>query len=370
MNQHFKLLFVDDEPNFLSGMRRQLYDRKNWELFCANDVQEAMDLLHEQDIDVVISDYNMPGKNGLDFLKEVKAHPDLKGLPFIILTGNAEHELKHQALEYGATDFLNKPIQREDLLARLASSLQLKRYQDELKQQNEVLDRRVRERTLQLSESRIDIIWRLAKAGEFRDEETGNHVVRVGAYCRTLAEKLNLDQQFIELVFLTAPLHDIGKIGISDTILLKPGKLTPEERTVMEEHCSIGSNIMTGNPKGIRIYTQWFGIESQQDPDAKPNPFIQMAADIAMNHHEKWDGSGYPRGLKGDEAPLEARMTAIADVFDALRSKRPYKPEFSIEKTMSIMRDGAGKHFDPDLFAVFEDAIDDFKEIHSTLKDD
>ena len=364
-----QILFVDDEPNFLDGLRRLLRPhRDEWTAHYANGADAALALLEETPIDLVVSDVTMPVRTGLDLLADIKAHPRLSNLPVVILTGNAETELKRRALDLGAADLLNKPVVLEDLLARIRNALRLKSYQDALFRQNEWLEKRVSERTRELEASRIDIIWRLAKAGEYRDEETGNHIMRVGTYSRVLADKLGLDATFCKLIYLTSPLHDIGKIGIPDNILLKPGKLTAEEFLQMQTHAAIGSEILIKEPRGVNHAFTWQdGTPLTALPNAA-NPITEMAASIALSHHEKWNGSGYPRALKGEQIPIEARIVAVADVYDALRSERPYKPPFSEEKTVSIITDSAGTHFDPAIYEAFSSLRTEFNAVYQEMK--
>jgi putative two-component system response regulator len=267
-----------------------------------------------------------------------------------------------------ATDLLTKPVHPEDLIARLRSALRMKDYQDQIKAYNADLEIKVAQRTAALESSRREILWRLAKAGESRDEETGNHVARVGCYGRAIAERLGLPGDFIEAIFLAGPLHDIGKIGIPDGILLKPGRLTPEERLIMEKHCVLGAEILSQEPKGMRPYFAWRGIDLQTI-SSDHNPVIDMAVNIALCHHEKWDGSGYPRTLQGQEIPMAARIIAIADVFDALCSRRPYKPPYPEETALEIMAQGVGNHFDPMVHQAFIDSLKEIRIIQTEFPD-
>ena len=361
-----RILFVDDEPNFLSGIRRMLWDNNaEWELLFAGSADEALELVAATVVDTIVSDVTMPGKDGLELLTELKSSPATSAIPVIILTGNAEVDLKRKALDLGATDLLSKPVEREDLIARLRSVLRLKNYQDELRAHNELLEYRVRERTRELESSRRDIIWRLAKAGEFRDKDTGEHVVRVALSSRILAAQLGLSQDVVETVFLTSPLHDIGKIGIPDVILLKRGKLTAEERTQVQRHCEIGASILLELPKGATYF-----LSNHEVPDHRPildaiEPIRKHAATIAMTHHERWDGTGYPNGLRGEEIPVVGRIVAVADLYDALRSSRPYKEAFDITKASLIMEDSVGTHIDPEIYAAFKRVQDELEEIRS-----
>jgi len=364
------ILFVDDEPNFLNGLRRMLREhRHEWEMHFAESADEALALTDKVEYDSVVSDVQMPGKTGFDLLIALRKGEATKAVPVVILTGNAEVDMKRKALQLGATDLLNKPVNTEDLVARIRSVLRLKTYQDELKNQNVILEQKVRDRTAELEFLHRDIVWRLAKAGELRDEETGDHVIRVANYCRILAEHLDLDKETVETIFLTAPLHDLGKIGIPDNILLKPGKLDAEEWRIMKTHAEIGSKVLLEEPKGMSDFIKYHGriFEGKCSPDV--DIIRNAAAIIALSHHEKWDGSGYPKGLVGEDIPLNGRIVALADVYDALRSDRPYKKAFSPEKTLAIIEEGAGSHFDPRIFEIFVKVRDEFEGIRQKYSD-
>ncbi|MFP6582145.1 MAG: HD domain-containing phosphohydrolase [Candidatus Hydrogenedentota bacterium] len=359
-----QVLFVDDEPNFLSGIKRMLRPyRDEWDLHFAGGVDEAVALVKQKTYDTIVSDVSMPVKSGLGLLTELSELNVFETTPVIILTGNAEADLKRRALDLGTTDLLNKPVAEEDLVARLNSTLRLKAYRDELQNQNEILEERVLERTADLERARRDIVWRLAKAGEYRDEETGDHVIRVALCSKLLAQALEMSEADIQMIFLTSPLHDVGKIGIPDNILLKPGKLTPEERTIMESHCAIGATILEEAPKGIDRFLELPGMDSPVPEVEERDGIRTMAKEIAMTHHEKWDGSGYPNALVGEDIPVSGQIVAIADVFDALRSTRPYKKAFTFDKTMELMRQGVGKHFAPRAFEAFETITHQFESV-------
>jgi len=361
-----KVLFVDDEPNFLAGLRRMLRgQRDQWELYFAGGADEALELVKREKIDTIVSDVNMPRKTGFDLLAALKGNEDTRDIPVIILTGNAENDLKRRGLDLGADDLLNKPVNMEDLTPRVRSALRIKEYEDRLREQNAILEQKVRERTAALEHSRQDIIWRLAKAGEFRDQDTGDHVLRVAACSRTLAEAMALDPQFCCALFISSPLHDIGKIGVPDGILFKPGKLTPEERQFMQRHCEIGAAILLEVPQEGK--SDRFGEAFRAGAGASAmnggDELRLLAAEVALCHHERWDGEGYPRGLSGHEIPLSGQIVAIADVYDALRSVRAYKPAFSVEQTLETMRAARETHFSPEVFDAFELVIETFETI-------
>jgi len=365
-----RILFVDDEPMCLQGFALMLREYKDvWELDFAQGAGEAAQKVLAADFDAVVSDYRMPGKNGFDLLTELRAQDKTKDIPFTIVTGVGDDRLKREALELGATDLLSKPVAPEDLIARIRNMLALKSYQDAMKAQNEILDQRVRERTAELEASRLDIIWRLAKAGEYRDEETGRHVARVGWYCRMLAAAMGSDPRFTDLIFLTSPLHDIGKIGIPDRILLKPGKLALDERMIMERHCLIGARILQEDPKTLDLFAAEPAVHALGREGAPSNPLLEMATVIALGHHERWDGAGYPQGLAGEAIPLASRIAALADVYDALISARPYKPAYPVEEALAIVREESGRHFDPAVCEAFEKTREELASVAARYAD-
>lgn len=366
--KHRRVLIVDDEPIVLDGLRRALHgEQESWELAFANSADQALSELALAEADVVVADVHMPGKDGFALLAELRRCERTQDLPVIILTGVHEPDLKRRALDLGATDLLTKPVDAEDLIARLRSALRLKSYQDSLKMQNELLERRVEQRTAELAESRLDIIWRLGKAAEFRDEAMGNHVVRVGCYCRLLGEALGLGRDQVETLFLASPLHDIGKIGIPDDILLKHDALTPMEWSIMQRHCEIGAQILREQSKIMKTFMVWRGGAS---PTSGRNETLETASAIAQTHHERWDGTGYPAGLSRTAIPLEARITAMADVYDALLSDRPYRPALPLAKVHQIIREEVGTHFDPEVYAAFARSQERLRSIREDFSDD
>ncbi len=363
-----RLLFVDDDPVLLNLFARML-EEQPWQAHFCTSVDEALDYLAGHPVDTVISDIKMPDRDGFDLLCTIRGEDALRQIPVIILTGDSDRGLKRRALDLGATDLLNKPISREDLFARIRSALQLKHYEDQLAEQVRELDRRVVERTRQLEDSHREVVWRLAKAAEFRDDETGNHVFRVAFCSRLLAEGLGRDHDFLELILLTSPLHDIGKLGIPDSILLKEGRLSPQERQLMEQHCVMGAEILSHEPKSS-IALSLLAEGLLPSPSDRPlNPFLEMASSIALGHHERWDGLGYPNKLAAGAIPLECRIVAVADVFDALTSWRPYKPPLSDDEAISMMLEGAGRHFDPEIIEVFRDRLENLLLVRSQIRD-
>lgn len=361
-----KVLFVDDEVNVGRAFQRLLFDySEEFEWVNVGSADEALARLKADHFHLVITDFNMPGKNGLELIIEMNNDPILRDIPTVLLTGNTDRTLKRQALDAGATDLLNKPVEEEDLVARVRSLIKLRRQQLEMAEMNRSLGETVFRRTIELQYSRLEIIMRLAKAGELRDTDTGNHTMRVGIVSSILGERMGLSVTDSELILLAAPLHDIGKIGISDTILQKPGKLTAEEYAIMQEHCRLGWEILSAKvdfPINLRSFPV--------NPDYQTSEIIQKAAIIALQHHEKFDGTGYPNRLSGDQIHPFARIVAVADTFDALLSERPYKPAFSLEKTLEIINSERGKHFDPVIVEALTGALDQIMPVYNQLADD
>lgn len=364
------ILFVDDSPQILDSLRRMLRRQESaWSMAFVQDSAEAWQRLQSEPFDAVVSDVKMPGITGLQLLERVKSCRAIKDVAVVMITGLGDRNLKRRSLELGAADLLNKPLEAEDLIARLRNVLRLKEYEDQLRNQNAELERKVRIRTAELYRSRLDVVWRLGKAAEHRDNETGNHVIRVGCMCRAVAERLGMDHRFVETIFVASPLHDIGKVGIPDAILLKNGPLSQGERQAMTHHCWIGERILREPALSERLFDRVIGVQMESETARQCNPLIEMAATIALTHHEKWDGSGYPQALVGDAIPIESRITAIADVFDALTSQRPYKPAFSEDRALAILRQSAGEHFDPAVHSAFQQALPELRSIREELCD-
>ncbi len=313
---------------------------------------ESYDVLEERQPDLVLTDGMMPGISGFELAARLKADARFASLPVIIVTALNDRETRLRALEAGVDEFLGKPVDRAELLVRVRNILRLKEYNDRIQQHNEILEETVRQRTAQLHDSYLQTIQTLIRAAEKKYEETGAHVQRIAFYCRELAQRLGMAPEFADLIFVASPMHDFGKIGIPDRILLKPGPLDAEEWAIMRTHTIIGANII--GEKNI-------------------SPELEMGYEIALGHHERWDGSGYPLGRQGEEIPLSARMMALADVYDALRSRRPYKEPFDHERSVEIILKGDGRvkpeHFDPQLLAIFPKIAPTFAEFYATLTD-
>lgn len=357
------ILIVDDEQLNIEVVRRYLEIGGYHNLISTDHAGQALPLMGLHRPDVVLLDIHMPEINGLDILKAIRSDDTLCRTPVVILTGSSAPETKLIALKAGATDLLQKPVHSEELLARLGNVLQVKAYQDHLHRHSEDLEEAVRCRTAELEASRLDVIHCLARAAEFRDDDTGQHIVRVGKYARVIGHQLGFSGRDLDILEPAAQLHDVGKIGISDTILLKPGKLTPEEFEIMQKHCGYGRKIFQQVPDSDAVMLRKHTDMGARIMDASSSPVLEMARRIALTHHERWDGNGYPLGLAGEDIPLEGRITAVADVFDALSSKRPYKPAFPLQKCFAIMEEGRGTQFDPRILDAFFLRRDDIIQI-------
>lgn len=364
------ILFVDDEEKVLDAFRRMLRPfSEAWNVHFLSDSRRALDLVRDYRVDAVITDLCMPFVSGIDLIQELQKQDETKHVPIIVITGYNDRDLKRRALDAGAADLLTRPVQLEDLLARIRNSLRLKSCYDELNHRNAELEYRVFERTQQLRLSRLEIIARLAKAAECRDKDTGRHVVRVAHYSRLIAQELNLPTNEVDAIFASAPLHDVGKIAISDTILLKNGALTDEERRIMQTHCEVGEQILSSSVEDL------FATRFVEDGSGNvaltsfKDPVLETARQIAATHHEHWDGRGYPHGLAGEQIPIAGRIVAVADVFDALTTARSYKPAFSMSKAIELMYESSGKQFDPTVFSAFLAILPEVQAIRLQLPD-
>ncbi len=323
---------------------------------------EILPTVYRDEPDILLLDLMMPGISGLEILAALRCDHRFAHWPILILTAATDGELKRAALEQGATDFLNKPISPEELVPRVRNALVAKYYHDHLEEQ-------VAQRTAHLKLAQREVVHCLARAAEYRDNDTGQHVMRVRAYVEIIARNLKLDPEIVQLIADASILHDVGKIGIPDSILLKPDRLSDEEFEVIQHHCGFGYSICSRVP----LETDDCGEHCQSGNlflDTYSSPLLRTAATIAATHHEKWDGSGYPRGLQGTDIPLEGRITAVADVFDALSSRRPYKEPFSVERCVSILQQEKGRHFDPALVDVFLDNLDEAIAVREQYGDD
>lgn len=353
------LLVVDDVAANLHLMSELL--RPHYQLRVASSGAKALELAWRNPPDLVLLDVMMPDMDGYEVCRQLQANPLTCDVPVLFLTAKDQAEDQQHGLDLGAVDYLSKPFEPNVLLARVRSQLRLKIAADQLRLRNAHLDEEVAQRTRELQAVHDVTILALASLAETRDNETGNHLRRTQHYVRTLAEKLSeqprfagqLDEKSIELLYKSAPLHDIGKVGIPDHILLKPGRFEAHEFEVMKNHPRLGYQALVHAEELLGM----------------PVPFLRIAKDIALCHHEKWDGSGYPQGLRGEAIPLCARLMAVADVYDAIISRRVYKPEMPHEKAVAIIREGSGSHFDPDVVAAFLALQDEFQAISRRYAD-
>jgi putative two-component system response regulator len=368
-----QILIVDDDQHVLDALRRTLHDQSDhWAMTFVRHPETAWEHLLETAYDAVVTDVKMPGISGLDLLERIRQTDKTKDVPVVVLTGLNDHDLKERALDLGAIDLLNKPVEPGQLVARLRNVLQLKEYEDDMRARNDLLTEKIRRQSVDLAQSRMSVVCRLGMAAEFRDEDTGNHVIRVGCFSRVVAAAMGMPRSFLEMLLLAAPLHDIGKIGIPDSVLLKPGPLSDDEWTIMERHCEIGERILREQSKAVVPLFDWYAVEPHSMKEAAENrdPVLDMAASVALTHHEKWDGSGYPQGLAREAIPLESRIVAIADVFDALTSNRPYRPARPEEEAMTIIAATVGSHFDPRVHAAFLRALPEICTVRTRFNDD
>lgn len=341
---------VDDDEVDTRLLRAQL-KAGGYNIMTARSGEECLVQLKTRLPDLILLDIVMPGMSGFELARQLKSDPQTENIPVIMITGLEDRESRLRALDMGAEEFLSKPVDRAELLVRVRNMLHLKEYQNLLVDYNHTLEQRVAERTRELSEAYKDAIFTMVRAAEFRDEETGAHVQRISFYCRDMAEELGLDAEFCDQIFHASPMHDIGKIAIPDAVLLKPGGFTPEEREIMKGHAVHGAKILEkGN-----------------------SPYVRMGAEIARNHHERWDGTGYPSGLRGEAIPFAARLMNIADQYDALRSKRPYKTALSHNRALEIITLGDGRtlpaHFDPQVLDAFGRCAERWREIYDANVD-
>ncbi len=354
------ILVVDDTPENLSLMHALLRD--TYRVKVANRGERALELATSPPLpDLILLDIMMPGMDGFEVCRRLKENPASRDIPILFLTAKNEDTDEEAGLSIGAVDYLTKPIRPAIVMARIRTHLQLKAAATFLRDRNVYLEEEVRRRTLEVQAIQDVTILALASLAETRDNETGNHIQRTQHYVRALAEELSshpkyasqLDQRTIGLLFKSAPLHDIGKVGIPDSILLKPGRLDDDEMAIMKTHTTLGREAIA------HAETQ-LGMEVD---------FLQTAKDIAYFHQEKWDGTGYPEGRSGEDIPLSARLMSLADVYDALISRRVYKPPFSHEEATKIILEGRGKHFDPSVVDAFQAQEQRFKEIAQTFAD-
>ena len=336
---HSTVLIVDDTPENIQILIGLLSD--DYQVKAATNGKKALEIATGTlQPDLILLDVMMPEMDGFEVCKQLKANPDTAKIPVIFITAKSETSDEKQGFAVGAVDYITKPFSPPIVKTRVRSQLAL--YE-----QSKHLEALVKARTKEIEETRLSIIQRLGRAAEYKDNETGLHVIRMAWYTKLLAEKVSHNQEWIELLYNSAPMHDIGKIGIPDNILCKPGKLDADEWQIMMTHSAIGGEIL--------------GHDN--------SPLLKLAVEVAINHHEKFNGQGYPNGLAGENIPLSARIVAIADVFDALTSERPYKKPWPIEKAINLIKEESGQHFDPKLVPLFIECMPEIVKIKKLYND-
>jgi putative two-component system response regulator len=335
-----RILIVDDTPMNIKVLNDLL--KNDYHISIATNGPDALELAASKARpDLILLDIMMPGMDGYEVCRRLKAAKETRDIPVLFITAMAEMGNEKMGLELGAVDYITKPVSPPIAMARIRNHMNLHLHQERLEEL-------VAKRTEKIHKGYIETVDRLVLASEYKDEDTGAHIRRISYYTKELAARLGMDSEFCDAIFYASPMHDIGKVAIPDAVLLKEGPLNDEEWKIMQTHAEIGARILAGSE----------------------SPFLQMAVDIAGCHHERWDGGGYPKGLRGEEIPLTARIMNITDQYDALRSKRPYKPAFDQHKTVAIITEGDGRtmpeHFDPEILAAFKKATDVFADIFAT----
>lgn len=342
-----RILVVDDERVSLVLMERLLQVSGYTNIVLIQNPYDFMEIYDQAPTDLILLDIEMPGLNGFDLIEQLAARGDPLTPPILVLTSQCTRDYRLRALEAGASDFIAKPFDQAEVAARVRNMLDVQLAHRMAHDQKDILECIVYERTRQIRETQLQVVHRLGRAAEYRDNETGQHILRMSHISTLLARHLGWDEGRCEIMLHASPMHDVGKIGIPDSILLKPGVLTPEEWRIMQAHTTIGGDILSGDDSDL----------------------LRMAREIALTHHEKWDGSGYPLGLAGEDIPESGRIVALADVFDALTSVRPYKPAWEVGAALEWMRGQAGRHFDPRLMEIFLSLVPQILEIRERFAD-
>ena len=330
---HAKILIVDDDHLNIRILEKILKEAGYFQILSTTQGQETIKIYNDFQPDLLILDLHMPQMDGFQVMTQLSLKETGDYLPILVITADEEEKVRFNALQSGAKDFLNKPFEKVEVLLRSRNLIEVRMLYNQIRNHNVSLEQQIKEQIKEIEHSRIDVIHRLALAAEFRDTDTGKHIVRMSRYAACLAKALGKTPAECELILTTSPLHDVGKIAIPDHILLKPGKLEPHEFEVMKTHTTIGAKMLT----------------------ASESAFLKLAETIALTHHEKWDGTGYPQGLKEGNIPFVGRICCVCDVFDALVSDRPYKKAWIVEDAIAEIQKGKGKHFDPKVVEAFMD---------------
>jgi len=346
-HEEANVLIVDDERSNIAVLNTCLSQSGFKHIKGITDSRQAIQNYNDFNPDIILLDIRMPYFDGFELMEQFKKLNDDPPVPIIVLTAELDSSTRYRALEAGAKDFLTKPFDILEVSLRMANILENQLLNKKLQTVNMNLEIKVLDRTAEINQTRLSIIHRLGQAAEFRDNETGNHIIRMSQYCAFLGTMIGLDGEHCDLLLSTSPMHDVGKIGIPDNILLKPGKLNQEEWEIMKTHVTIGGKLFSGDQSDLMV----------------------MAKRIALEHHEKYDGTGYPNGLKGEEISIEGRIVGICDVFDALTSERSYKKAWSVDDAMSEIIKGKGLHFDPHLVEKFQEILPGILRIKENISD-
>ncbi len=342
-----KILIVEDDPLNADLLREILEEEGYFNIFMSQDPFQVLSLHEKNTFDLILLDIQLPGMSGVQVLEQLQRSNKREFLPVIMLTACTDRKIRKKVLEAGARDFISKPFENWEVLLRIRNILHTRFYYAQQVLRVDLMESEVSRRTKEIRETQFEIIQRLAVAGELRDNETGAHVKRMSHICSLLASKRGVTSEFSELILYASAMHDVGKIGIPDSILLKSKKLSPAEWEIMQQHPKIGARII-GNHN---------------------SPLISLAREISLFHHERWDGGGYPHNISGGRIPVSARIAAISDVFDALTSDRPYKKAWSIEKSVEMIKSESGKHFEPIMVDILVECLPEIIEIKDRYQD-